>query len=437
MSLPGVVAYTIISRAYVPHARVLARSFLRHHPDGEFWALLVDDLHLEIETANEPFRVLRLADLPIDRPEAHRMAMLFGTRIIAAIKPWVFEHLLRRGAEAVIYIDSDFVIYDDLSHVAAAAAEHGVVVVPHVATPLPHDDHLPDETLVLGVGTFNAGFFAVGRDATAFVDFLKERLRRECHTDVKGMRVNEQRWLDFVPALFEHVVIRDSGIDVAPWNIHERRLSRTDEGVLAGGSPLRAFHFSGFDPRVPTVLSARDYWESPRVPMASEPVLIELCDNYRRDLFDADFDGAHETPFAFDFLPDGRPIYSSLRAIYATALAREEAHGRPGPPDPFDPGATDAFDAWLARAYERAASPVPRGLRPGFGTRRSAEDWLGRMVVTKGATRTVEGTIRLNPEHDDVALLGPYAQLSPGHYRAAVNLVLSPVSRQPVIRPRS
>ena len=103
------IAYTVVSRAYVPHARVLARSFSQHHPAGEFWALLVDDLDGEIDERREPFRVLRLSDLPIDQTEAHRMAMLFGNRLIAAIKPWVFEHFLSRSNDAVIYIDSDIV----------------------------------------------------------------------------------------------------------------------------------------------------------------------------------------------------------------------------------------------------------------------------------------------------------------------------------------
>ena len=424
--MPGVVAYTIVSRAYVPHARVLATSYLRHHPGGEFWALLIDDLYDEVQEVDEPFHVLRLRDLTMDEAEVHRMAMLFGNRIIAAIKPWIFEHFLALGAQAVIYIDSDFVIYDEIRHVGEAAIDQGVVVVPHVVTPVPHDELLPDETLILGVGTFNAGFFAVGPDSTAFVDFLKERLRRECHTDVRGMRVNEQRWLDFVPALFDHAVVRDRGIDVAPWNLHERRLVRVDGRLYAGGVPLRAFHFSGFDPRVPSVLSARDYWERPRVPMTDEPILIELCDDYRRALFDAGFEKAHRMPFAFDFLPDGRPIYSSLRNLYAAALRRDEAAGCGGPPDPFDPVATEAFSEWTTRAYRDAGLPVPVRLQNAGAAGAPAEDWLGRMIAVGAGNRRPEGTVQLDPEISDFVTVGPYAQLSAGCYRVVVEVRFRP-----------
>ena len=225
----GVCAYTIVSRAYVPHARVLARTFTEQHRDGQFWALLIDDLDHEINDANEPFGVLRLADLDVDLAELHRMAMLFGNRLIAAIKPWVFEHLLQSGADSVIYIDSDFMIFASLEEVAARAVEFGIVVVPHVITPVPRDGHQPDESTILGVGTFNAGFFAVSGEGKPLLDFLKVRLRRECYTSISNMRVNEQRWLDFVPALFRHFVLRDPGVDAAPWNCHERPLTMVDE----------------------------------------------------------------------------------------------------------------------------------------------------------------------------------------------------------------
>ncbi|HEX4082579.1 MAG TPA: hypothetical protein VHX40_06395, partial [Acidimicrobiales bacterium] len=342
------------------------------------------------------------------------------------IKPWVFEHFLALGAQAVVYIDSDFVIYDELGHVGEAAINHGVVVVPHVVTPVPHDELLPDETLILGVGTFNAGFFAVGPGSTVFVEFLKERLRRECHTDVSGMRVNEQRWLDFVPALFDHAVVRDRGIDVAPWNLHERHLVQVDGRLYAGGVPLRAFHFSGFDPRVPSVLSARDYWERPRVPMTEEPILIGLCDDYRRALFDAGFEKAHRTPFAFDFLPDGRPIYGSLRKLYAAALRRNEAVGRDGPPDPFDPAAMEAFSEWTTRAYREAGLAVPIRLQDPGAAGAPVEDWLGRMAAVGAGKRRPEGTVQLDPEISDFAIVGPYAQLSAGSYRAEVEVHFRP-----------
>ena len=420
----GVHAYTIVSRAYVPHARVLARSFSEHHPDGQFWALLIDDVKREVNEADEPFRALRLGDLDVDPAELHRMAMLFGNRLIAAIKPWAFEHFLRNGVESIIYIDSDFMIFESLQAVTDNATEHGVVVVPHVITPVPRDGHLPDETTILGVGTFNAGFFAVGHAGQAFLEFLKERLRRECHTDVRGMRVNEQRWLDFVPALFDHCVLRDPGVDAAPWNIHERRLTKMGDRYLVGNVPLRAFHFSGFDPRIPHVLSARDYWDRPRVPMANEPALAELCANYGLALYAAGYEQHHRIPFSFDYLAEGTPVYASLRRLYTDALFEAEATGRSEPPDPFDAAESAAFRTWAQEAYEVAGEKVPERLARADMSSTTAEDWLGRMVPGEAGQRSPTGVVDIKPNRTGVVLSGPNALADAGHYRATVELWL-------------
>ena len=420
----GVSAYTIVSRAYVPQARVLCGSFLRHHPDGQFWALLVDDARREIADDEEPFSVLRLEDLDLDLGEIHRMAMLFGSRLIAAIKPWICEHLLGRAADHVIYIDSDFVIFASLDPLARAAREHGVALVPHVREPIPVDGLLPDYTTILGVGTFNAGMFAVGRKGQPFLDFLKERLRRECRTDVPAMRVNEQRWLDFVPALFDHSVVRDPGFDVAPWNIHERHISKKGGHYLVSDQPLRAFHFSGFDPRIPSVLSSRDYWERPRTPMSEEPDLVQLCNDYREALNAAGFDRHHEIPFAFDYLPNGSPIYGSLRSLYAKALHEAEAAGQPGPPDPFDPAQSTEFTEWFTKAYVLAGECVPANLADPPNPQVFRSDWLSRMGVGPAGERRHPGVVHLLDGMSGTVLYGPNALLEAGSYRVTVEASL-------------
>ncbi len=350
--------------------------------------------------------------------------MLFGGRLIAAIKPWVFEHLLKAGANSAIYIDSDIMIFDSLKAMADAAERHGVVVVPHVLTPMPRDGRLPSETLVLGVGAYNGGCFAVGAVGVAFLEFMKERLCRECRTDVPGMRVNEQRWLDFVPALFDHHVLRDPGVDAAPWNIHERRLTLVEGQLYAGEEPLRAFHFSGFDPRMPTVLSARDFWERPRVQVRDEPLLSELCDRYAHALNGAGFGRQHCIPFAYDFLADGTPVYASLRRLYTDALLHAEATGGSGPPDPFEAVDADAFRSWAQAAYAKAGEEVPERLaRKGMGPT-TAEDWIGRMAEGEAGVRNPIGAVCIDPSRRGVVLVGPGALADAGHYRAIVELWL-------------
>ncbi len=383
------IAFTVVSRAQLSHARVLSRSFQQHHPSDEFWALVIDDIEGIVSNHGEPFRILDLADLDIDRIEVHRMAMLFGTRLAVTIKPWVFEHFHQLSDTPVVYLDSDVMVYDHLGPLREATME-GVALVPHALQPLPRDGKDPDETKVLGVGLYDAGLLGAGRGASDFIQFLKERLRRECIFDPSLMRANEQRWLDFVPSLFPYRVVRDPGIDVAYWNLHERPLSQHGQTLLAGGAPLRCVHFSTFDPRLREIAGRYEASGRPRVTRAADPVLSRLCQEYGHRLLEEGFEEVHRMPFGFNVLPDGTPVYASLRSIYADSLIEAETSGRPAPPDPFDATTVGPFRDWAAEAYRRADLPVPRRLQE---TAARAEN-LQAGSVNASETAEIEGSVR-------------------------------------------
>ena len=107
---------TIIARNYLAHARVLARSFLAHHPDGRVVVLLIDPLGAANRTA-EPFEVVTPTDLAIEPAEFRRMATMYdATELATAVKPWLLRHLLDvRGEEAVTYLDPDIVVLAPLA----------------------------------------------------------------------------------------------------------------------------------------------------------------------------------------------------------------------------------------------------------------------------------------------------------------------------------
>jgi len=219
-------------------------------------------------------------------------------------------------------------------------------------------------------------------------------------------------------------VLRDLGVDAAPWNIHERRVTRDGSRYLVGGVPLRAFHFSGFDPRIPDVMSARDYWERPRVLMSSEPALAELCAHYAGALYEAGFEQQHRTPFAFDYLADGTLIPGSLRTLYAEALLQAETFDEASPPDPFDRRQSDAFRVWAQLAYESARERVPARLAKGPARATTAAEWSGRMTVGPAGVRSPAGVVHLKAGSVGTVLSGPNALEDAGRYRVTTELCL-------------
>ncbi len=164
-SASGLHVCTIIARNYLPAARVLASSFRAHNPGGVMSVLVTDDIYGEVRAAGEPFEVVHVHDLDEDRSALHHMAAIYEiTEFATSLKPWLLEHLLDRGATAVLYLDPDIVVFDRLDELARAAEECGIALTPHARAPFPRDNKMTDEKAILAVGVYNLGFIGVGAE---------------------------------------------------------------------------------------------------------------------------------------------------------------------------------------------------------------------------------------------------------------------------------
>jgi hypothetical protein len=369
-------ACTGTSLMFLPRARVLVRSFREHHPDGEMWVFLFDDKDRQVDPDAEGFHAIYLEDLGFTPLALDQMVLYHSDEIPAVMKPWLFKHLMSRGATPFLYLDADMQVFGPLDDIAELAARHGIVLTPHVLAPMPRDGKLPDEDVMLAAGQFNAGFFGIGPGGGPLVAFLEERLRRECVADPAHMRLNEQRWLDFVPSCLDAHLLRDPGVNAAYWNLYERPLARAGDSLTAGGAPLRLFHFSGYDFEHPDVVS-RHMGDRPRVRFADDPILADLYRTYRRAVAEADDGRFSGRDFWFRVVSAGVPVDPTLRQLYRNDVLRADAAGNPGPPSAYDPAAADAFRAWAVDAYGRAGLPLPPWLAPPPAPRPSAEAAVG------------------------------------------------------------
>ncbi len=313
---------TIIAKNYAAHARVLAESFSAAHPDGACTVLVVDDFRGYLEPADEPFELLEIDQIGL--PDAERMAARYDvTELSTAVKPWLLRHLLQRdGVDSITYLDPDIWIADSIEEVAKLAREHGVVLTPHFTAPLPRDGLRPSEEDILIAGAYNLGFISLGAGCTAedLLDWWSERLEQDCIVDPGNGLFVDQRWIDLVPGIWPGVeVLRDPGYNVAYWNLVRRELERSGEGFLVNGEPLRFFHFSGFDPRHPGVLSKHQN----RIDVSASPLLSELCRVYAERLLDHGFAEAASWPYGWDELPNGVRLDRVARLLYREACDNE------------------------------------------------------------------------------------------------------------------
>ena len=362
-------ACTIIARNYLPAARVLATTFAEHHGGGDMTVLVVDDRDREVDASVEPFRVLWIDEIGIDADEVRRMAAVYDVMELAtAVKPWLLQTLLDSGGGPVLYLDPDIAVYAPLDDLAAHAEREAIVLTPHVSAPLPRDGKTTAESEILASGMFNLGFVGVSRAAQPFLEFWKERLRRECVVDPERMRFVDQRWVDFVPGAFGAAIVTDPGCNVAYWNLGRRRLRHVDGGFRVDGHPLRFFHFSGYRPDAPWLLS-RHQGARPRVLLSAEPDLARLCDAYGASLLAAGYERDRDVADAYATLECGLAYDPVMRALYRSALLEAERAGAAGraalaePPNPFAPGRDGEFVDWLnAVPDERPDGQVTRYL---------------------------------------------------------------------------
>ncbi|HXN62191.1 MAG TPA: methyltransferase domain-containing protein [Acidimicrobiales bacterium] len=339
----GVWACTIIARNYLPAARVLATSFLSHHPGGRMFVLVLDDNLGELD-GNEPFEVLHLDDLAIEPAELHTMAACYSVMELAtAVKPWLLETLLRRGTPSVLYLDPDIQVFHSLKELSDLAEEHNIVLTPHVTAPMPRDQKMTSETAILQSGIYNLGFIGVSHGAGPFLQFWMNRLLRECVVDPGNMRFVDQRWVDFVPGMFDCKIFRDPTCNVAYWNLDHRNLNFNGKFYEIDGSPLKFFHFSGYSPAARHLLSKHQTTQNPRILLSERPVVRRICDEYGDLLISNGFgvDDAH--PYGFDRMANGVPFDSIMREFYRGMLATAERGAGVLPPDPFDPDGADAM----------------------------------------------------------------------------------------------
>ncbi len=346
----GTVACTIVARNYIPAARVLADSYRAHHPGAEFAVLVIDaevDELAEFARQVPGVRFLGPEDIDLDPSEFGRMALTYTvTELSTAVKPWLLRTLLA-DYPVVMYLDPDIEVFAPFAgEVSVLARAHSIVLTPHVLEPMPRDGLRPTEADIMASGVFNLGFIGVSQEAGPFLAFWAERLRQDAISSVTEQLFTDQRWVDNVPAMFDHTVIQDPGYDVAYWNVYQRPLAVVDGVVTAAGKPLRFLHFSGYRPEKPWLVSTH-YADNPRVLLSEYPLLAELTESYRAKLLAAGYQQALEDiPYRWNKLPDGTPVPVALRRAYRRAWIESERKDGPPPPNPFRGDSAEDLIRW-------------------------------------------------------------------------------------------
>src|SRR4051794_31750545 len=163
-------ACTAVTASHLPWARVLAASFAERHAGAPpVCVLVVDDLAGTVSGEGEPFRLLRPADVGLDRAQLHRRGAMYQPMELAgSTRAALLGTLLAESDGApVLFLDADVFVTDTLEPLAEQARSAGIVLSPHLPGPPP--EPAPIERELLLAGAHNAGYVAVaGERGAAF-----------------------------------------------------------------------------------------------------------------------------------------------------------------------------------------------------------------------------------------------------------------------------
>jgi hypothetical protein len=343
---------TIVARNYLPYARVLADSFLDHHPGSTCHVLVLDGP----QPADAPAHVRYWTPETVAIPDLPELAAGYEiTELATAVKPAFLARLLAETQD-VIYLDPDIRIYAPLTTVVEQLERAPIVLNPHLAQSLPDDGKRPDDQDILLAGAYNLGFLALrrGTETDRLLAWWSRRLKDACRIDIPAGLFVDQRWIDLVPGLFDVAILRDPGCNVAYWNLPHRVLSRDGDRVVVNGEPLRFFHFSGFDCAHPDRLSRHQT----RDLVARDQVLAQLLRAYAAEVgaVAATMPKPASAPYGFAHLPNGMALTYVVRAGYRR-WRREGARE-----DVWSAGGAEALARWLGEPEPRAPPGVSRFL---------------------------------------------------------------------------
>lgn len=312
-------ACTIVSLNYLPFARTLCESFLRHHAGYEFYVLLVDRISPAFDLSHESFQLITVEALEI--PDFESVAFKYDIlELNTNVKPILLRRLLERGIDEVVYLDPDIRVYRELTPVFAALEEDSIVLTPHILSPV--QDGGRTERNLLAHGVFNLGFIAVRKssESDSFLSWWEQRCLQSAYAETRAFMFVDQRWVDLAPCLYERIrLLKHQGCNIAHWNLHERHLSRQgDEWIVNGKDPLLFYHFSGVSVDGGDQVSKR----TDQFTLVNRPDLRPLYEEYRGELVRHGIRDRGSASYAFDTFDTGEMIQPLFRSLYAASLDR-------------------------------------------------------------------------------------------------------------------
>jgi hypothetical protein len=245
---------TYFDHKFLPRGLALHESLTDHCPSFRLWVLCLDPLaHDALCQLNLPnLCPIALKDFENEDEELlsakrNRSRIEYYFTCTPSLPLYVFNH--NPEVDLITYLDADLYFFGDPKPIFEEMTNKSVAITEHR-----FPDHRREIMEVYGL--YNVGWLSFRRDGTALdcLHWWRERCLEWCHDHPAEGRFADQKYLDEWPSRFQRVVvIRQKGVNVAPWNMANYQFRQVNDSILIDDDPLLLFHFHGLKQVVRTV----------------------------------------------------------------------------------------------------------------------------------------------------------------------------------------
>ena len=279
---------TIIALNYIPQALTFLESFRKFDKVTPCTILVVDASSVDLR-CDKNTKFISSESLPINPLALKSMYLYYDqVELATSFKPFLLRYLLDIGATTATYIDPDTQIFSSFDEIFCLTLEHDAVLTPHRITPLPnHAEKFYSERTFLKYGTYNLGFISVSRSGSSLLDWWSEKLVYNSTRFICDDVFTDQKWANQLPVYFDCLIYKGPEINIAPWNLDERKLSKVENRIYSQDIPVVMIHFSQMSSLLAKGLDS-NLWESTfqdnSESRQSLEIITEITNDYREKL---------------------------------------------------------------------------------------------------------------------------------------------------------
>jgi len=241
-----VVFCTYFDKNFLQKGLSLHTSLIRHYPEAKLWILAFDKY---TEKILNKMKLKGVTVIALNEFEDKELLAIKGTRnkveyiwtATSSLPFYVFKKL--PSADIVCYLDADLYFYSSVLPGILEIGDKSILVAEHRFPP--GREHIAKDS-----GRFNVAFNVFRNDKVGTI--CLKRWRKQCidwcYWKLEDEKLGDQMYLDEWPKLYKDnlVISKNIGVDAAPWNISQYKVSNKKGSVLLNKEKLICYHFHQF-----------------------------------------------------------------------------------------------------------------------------------------------------------------------------------------------